>query len=124
MDYEGKKPLNIHLGPDAVPRPRNGGWIGQETVQRRVVENTDIVALINYNCTSDPVGVFVIWTRGNSFVAQELTTEHGTIENTFVDIDGDGKCEILLQTSTQAKPATRTRFTGLIFVLGRHKDLR
>ena len=56
----------------------------------------DIVALINYNCTADPVEVLTLCSMNHGFIAQRFPTERAVMARTFIDIDADGKYELLL----------------------------
>jgi hypothetical protein len=59
----------------------------------------DFTALINQNCTSDPVELFLLCSLGDGFVAQTLRTERARMDSTVLDLNGDGVYELCLNES-------------------------
>lgn len=60
----------------------------------------DIVALMNVGATiANPVELFLFCSRGDEFIAQNLFTERGMMDDSVLDLNGDGIYEILVKSS-------------------------
>ena len=64
----------------------------------------DLVSFINQKCTSDPVEIFVLISLNKeSYLAQRLSTYHGTLNKDVMDLNGNGNIEIVVRSEMEGE---------------------